>query len=144
MQVRQYQSMDEAEYVRMRSSLWPEIGDAEAVEDALEWLAREDAAVFVADTNRALCGFVEVGERAFADGCNTSPVAYLEGWYVDPEQRRSGVGRLLVEAAADWARTRGYREFASDALLENMESQLAHEALGFAEVERAVRYRRLL
>jgi aminoglycoside 6'-N-acetyltransferase I len=71
-------------------------------------------------------------------------VAYLEGWYVDPDVRRQGVGAALVRAAEAWAREHGYREFASDALLENVESQRAHVALGFAEVERVVLYRKVL
>ena len=32
--------------------------------------------------------------RPYADGCDTSPVGYLEGWYVDPDLRRTGVGAL--------------------------------------------------
>ena len=35
-------------------------------------------------------------------------------------------------------------ELASDALLSNPSAQAAHERLGFVEVERAVRYRKLL
>ena len=145
MRVREYRQADEAEWVRMRSALWPEIGGLEqAIADAREWLTRADAAVLVAESENGLCGFAEVGERAYADGCGTSPVAYLEAWYVDREHRRSGVGRLLVGAAVEWARERGLREFASDTLLENTDSHRAHEALGFDEVERAVRYRRTI
>jgi aminoglycoside 6'-N-acetyltransferase I len=29
-----------------------------------------------------LCGFIEVSLRNYAEGCMTSPVAYIEGWYV--------------------------------------------------------------
>jgi hypothetical protein len=35
-------------------------------------------------------------------------------------------------------------DFASDALLDNDTSHKAHEALGFVEVERAVKYRKAL
>jgi aminoglycoside 6'-N-acetyltransferase I len=48
----------------------------------------------------------------------------------------------LVKAAEDWAIVRGYTEIASDALLENTISERAHKALGFAEVERAIRFRK--
>jgi aminoglycoside 6'-N-acetyltransferase I len=50
----------------------------------------------------------------------------------------------LLRAAEAWARKRGYREFASDVFLDNVASQEAHLALGFSEVERAVRYRKPL
>jgi aminoglycoside 6'-N-acetyltransferase I len=63
---------------------------------------------------------------------------------VDPDVRRRGVGTALVRAGEEWARGRGYAEFASDALLDNVTSHRAHEAIGFVEVERAVRYRKSL
>ena len=137
---------DDAEWLRMRCALWPEDSAAEHRAGMAEWLARPDSVVFVAARAGAgsLAGFVEVGTRAYADGCNSSPVAYLEGWYVDPDRRRMGIGAALVRAAEEWARARGLREFASDALLDNLTSHRAHEALGFSEVERAVRYRKAL
>jgi aminoglycoside 6'-N-acetyltransferase I len=137
---------DDAEWLRMRRALWPhDTGEAHQIEMA-PWLARDDAVVLVAERPEGpgLAGFAEVGARLYADGCDTSPVAYLEGWYVDRDMRRQGIGAALVRAAEAWSRERGYREFASDALLQNIESQRAHESLGFIEVERAVRYRKRL
>jgi len=87
-----------------------------------------------------LGGFAEVGARSVADGCDTSPVAYLEGWFVEEDLRLQGVGAALVRAAETWARAQGFREFASDVELENVESQRAHVAVGFREVERSVLY----
>ena len=146
MTIREYRPQDFGNWVRMRCALWPEIALEDADDDAREWLARTDAVVLVAEhgDNAGLAGFVEVGERAYADGCDTAPVAYLEGWYVEPGLRRKNIGRELVEAAVSWARKRGYREMASDALLENVTSHRAHEGSGFEEIERAVRYRRAL
>jgi aminoglycoside 6'-N-acetyltransferase I len=145
MEIRRRQQGDDAEWLRMRCVLWP--GDPVAhLEDIAQLAARPDAVVLVAvrrDGSR-LAGFAEVGTRPYADGCDTSPVAYLEGWYVDVDVRRQGIGAALVRAAEAWAQECGYREFASDALLDNVDSQRAHEALGFAEVERAVRYRKAL
>jgi aminoglycoside 6'-N-acetyltransferase I len=146
MEVRSYQPGDHAEWLRMRSALWPEITPNDEVADAAGWLARPDAVVLVAVRHDGfkLAGFAELGVRLYVDGCDTSPVANLEGWYVDPDIRRTGVGSALVRAGARWARARGYREFASNAPLDNHTSQLAHRALGFAEVERAIRYRKAL
>jgi aminoglycoside 6'-N-acetyltransferase I len=142
MTIREYEPGDWEPWLRMRRLLWPEIvEELEGEEsDAQQWLARKDACVLIAEADGAVVGFLEVGERAFADECSTFPVGYLEGWYVDESSRRRGAGRALLKAAEIWATARGYREFASDALLENVESQQAHEAVGFKEVERAVRY----
>jgi aminoglycoside 6'-N-acetyltransferase I len=144
MLVRAWQPSDEAECLRMRCALWPE-GDPDSHRsEMLAWAAHRDSVILVAvrPGGERLAGFAEVGIRPYADGCETSPVAYLEGWYVDPDVRRQGIGAALVRAAEAWARERGYREFASDTNLGNVGSQRAHEALGFTEVERAVLYRK--
>jgi len=139
--IRPYASDDYNEWRRMRSQLWPDQTEA----DMAAWLARTDAAVYVAvGAPGALCGFIEVGERSCADGCDTSPVAYVEGWYIDAGSRRQRIGARLIEAAEQWARDLGYREIASDTQLENTISQAAHQRLGFEETDRLVAYRKLL
>ena len=144
--IRLYEHGDSSEWLRMRRTLWPEIASADETADAAEWLARRDAVVLVAERSSAvgLAGFVEVGARPYADGCLTSPVAYLEGWYVDEDVRRLGVGAELIRASETWARQHGYRELASDTPITNTISDRAHTALGFTEVERAILYRKCL
>ena len=87
---------------------------------------------------------LELSLRPFADGCASSPIPYVEGWYVELASRRRGLGRALMDAAVAWARERGYWEIASDTLIENSEGNNAHRALGFEEVERAIRFRRII
>lgn len=144
--IRRREPFDDAEWLRMRRVLWPHDTKEAHQIDMAAWLARSDAVIIVADRadGKGLAGFAEVGTRLYADGCDTSPVAYLEGWYVDRDVRRQGIGAALVRGAEAWARERGYRELASDALLDAIDSQRAHESLGFVEVERAVRYRKRL
>jgi aminoglycoside 6'-N-acetyltransferase I len=141
--IRAYAPGDHAEWLRMRRALFDDLAPGNEEADAAAWLARPDATVLVAvrADGSGLAGFAELAERPYADGCDTSPVGYLEGWWVDADVRRQGVGAALVAAGIAWARARGYRELASDALLDNVTSHRAHEALGFAEVERAVKYR---
>lgn len=105
----------------------------------------DDAAVFIAERpDGSVCGFVEAGTRAYADGCNTSPVGYVEAWYVEPDVRRSGYGRALIEAAESWARAKGYSELASDAIFDNTVSYEAHLRSGFSVVDRVVQFRKSL
>jgi aminoglycoside 6'-N-acetyltransferase I len=90
-------------------------------------------------------GFVEVALRSdHVNGTESSPVAFLEGLYVAPAQRRRGLARALVARAEQWARAQGCSEFASDALLQNTASHAMHGALGFAETERVVYFRKRL
>ena len=77
------------------------------------------------------------------EGCSSSPVGYIEGWWVDQDLRGSGIGAALVGAAEHWAHSIGLSELASDAELPNVASQAAHRALG-EEVDRIVCFRKRL
>jgi|SRR5271165_346049 len=146
--IRTFRDSDKPEWLRMRRALWPALASDAVLEarDGEQWLARKDAAIFVFDPGISdrLGGFLEVGERPFADGCNSSPVGFIEGWYVDPAFRGQGIGRALMRAAEHWSLTSGYCEIASDTHLESSESQAAHLKAGFAEVERVVRYKKAI
>lgn len=103
-------------------------------------------ATFVAeDPQGSLTGFVDVGLRSHADGCNPErPAGYIEGWYVREAVRNCGIGKGLIQAAEDWSRAHGCMEMASDALFDNHVSLAAHEALGFEVVDRCIRFRKSL
>jgi aminoglycoside 6'-N-acetyltransferase I len=145
MNVRAYRDSDWSEWLRMSCALFPESSEEDLEDGMRAYRARPDAEVFVAEDGKdALFGFVEVGARPYADGCATSPVGYIEAWYVDPSMRRRGVGRALLAAAEHWARSRGYSEMASDALLDNDVSHAAHRHAGYEEVERSIKFRKPL
>jgi aminoglycoside 6'-N-acetyltransferase I len=96
-------------------------------------------AIFVADRgDERLGGFIEAGLRPFADGCETRPVGYVEGWYVDADLRRQGLGAALLGAAEAWARSQGCAEMASDCRIDNAASLSAHVALGYVEDGRSI------
>jgi aminoglycoside 6'-N-acetyltransferase I len=132
-------------WCRMRRALWPDAAPHELIREAEAYFdgAGSLRAVFlgVAPSGEPL-GMLEPSLRSVAEGCRATPVPYVEGWYVVPEARRRGVGRDLMAAAETWARNRGYAEIASDALIDNVVSERAHLALGFAEVERAIHFRK--
>lgn len=88
-------------------------------------------------------GFVEASRRVeYVNGTSTSPVAFLEGLYVEPSARHKGVARALVEEVARWAAAQGCSELASDSPIESVMAHATHRALGFEETERVVYFRR--
>ncbi len=137
---------DQSEWLRMRSALWPDcpVGDhRHEMQEQLDDQARY--AVFVVERDGGLLGgFLEASLRAYADGCRTSPVGYIEGWYVDADLRQHGWGGELVRAAEQWALAQGCTEMASDCELDNAVSFRAHLALGYEEVDRAIQFRKSL
>lgn len=136
--VRPANRSDAAAWLQLRHALWPDGSEAEHREEIDRFLfghAREPLAVLLAEdvTGRAV-GFVELSIRAYAEGCRSDRVAYLEGWFVTPEARGLGVGRALIVAAEKWGRSQGCKELASDAHPDNERSAAAHRALGFTDV----------
>lgn len=145
MVIRECRSIEAKGWLGLRRALWPEGSDAEHLaEMAFECRSPERFAAFVAcgDGDAAL-GLVEVSLRHdYVNGTTSSPVAFIEGLYVAPSARRGGIARSLVRRAEEWARGKGCREMASDALLGNDVAHAAHRALGFEETERVVCFRK--
>jgi aminoglycoside 6'-N-acetyltransferase I len=119
----------------MRQALWPDdpLSHAREIEQFFTGAVGMPVAVLIALQEETVVGFAELSIRNYAEDCVTDRVGYLEGWYVVAEARRQGVGRALVEAAENWARSQGCREFGSDAVIDNEASAAAHLALGFVE-----------
>ena len=143
--IRHITAEDKPEWLRMRLALWPETSAGEHQTEMDEIFSDPMQPVFVAvGKDGKLGGFLEAGTRKYADGCCTSPVGYIEGWYVDEDLRGQGIGKSLVMATEDWARSQGLAEMASDTWLENEGSIQAHLKLGYEEVERAVHFAKKL
>ncbi|MCR6670381.1 aminoglycoside 6'-N-acetyltransferase [Devosia ginsengisoli] len=139
---------DAEAWAAMREALWPNGGDhGTHEEDVARLLAEPGDTVNLIARNESgkPAGFAEASLRHdYVNGCDTSPVAFLEGIYVVPAMRGQGVARALVAAVQAWAQAQGCSELASDAALDNLGSQQMHKALGFAETQRVVYFRKML
>lgn len=87
------------------------------------WIARSD---------RGVVGFV-------ATSANGKTLDII-GLVVDPEQRRSGVGRVLVRAMIAIARERRFRALTLNVSTANDAAIALYESEGFVAVERQRRY----
>lgn len=144
MHLRNLTIVDESGWLVMRQALWPNL-PADQLRRELAQIAADPRQVAIgAFDGDYPVAFVELSIHPHAVGCRTSPVGYLEAWYVNAEYRRTGVGRRLVAAGEDWVRAQGCTELASDTWLNNPISNAAHLALGFTESERLVHYRKML
>ena len=135
-------------WAELRFALWPWDDVQDHAQEAEELYLNDnpDRTAFVAigDTGEVI-GFAEATlRRDYVEGCDTSPVVFLEGIFIKLEHRRSGVARALSDAVADWGRSKGCTEYASNALLDNVDSHAFHAAIGFDETERVVFFRKEL
>jgi aminoglycoside 6'-N-acetyltransferase I len=149
--VRQAQVSDQYELAKMRELLWPESSleehskELEAVLQSGKYGTLPMAILVSHGEEVTLTGFIEVGLRSHADGCDTArPVGFIEGWFVHEAYRKQGIGTALMRSAEDWARRQGCREMASDTWIDDERSQHAHQAMGFEVVDRCVHFRKPL
>ncbi len=139
--IRRATGEDKPEWLRMRQGLWPDAPIEYLNFDMDDRLVDPDYAVFVTSGEAGkLVAFIEAGLRDYGEGCETSPVGYIEAWFVDEHIRGQKLGREMVYAAEQWAREKGCSEMASDTWLENEASIAAHLRLGYEEAERLVHF----
>ena len=125
-------------WLMLRQALWQYPAN-EHLRDMADTLARGHRVVLAVDENGSAVGFIEGSIRNdYVNGTSSSPVAFVEGLYVDPAHRRRGVARALVADIAAWAIAMGCAELASDSAIANCDAHAVHHALGFLETERVV------
>lgn len=136
---------DRAAWVDLRNALWPD-DTPQAHAGMIDELLRSDEnwGLVAEMPDGEIVGFAEVAIRKYANGCDTRPVAFLEGIWVRPELRRRGIGASLVRHAEALLISHGFRELGSDTEINNRASQEAHLAWGFSETERVVYFRKTL
>ena len=138
--LRRVMQEDKAEWFRMRKGIWPDVPDNYMTFDMDRLLANVDYfVIFACDGDRPI-GLTEAGIREYGEGCETSPVGYLEGWFVQEEYRGKRIAGLMTQAAENWMREKGCTEVASDTWLDNEPSIRAHVNMGYQEVERLVHF----
>ncbi len=141
--IRRVEQSDLEEWFRLRKLLWDRLSDEEHHAEMIDIYEHTDTQlVLAADVGGRLAGFLEASIRPFVEDCHTENVGYLEGWFVESEFRRYGIGTTLVRSAENWARRKGATEMASDAEIGNDLSLKAHLSLGYEETSRLVHLRK--
>lgn len=135
-----------AQWATLRQQLWPHHGLGAHQQEGREMMSNARLNAFLAlDEQDQAVAFADAALRQdYVNGCESSPVVYLEGVYVQPTQRQRGLARALIAQVAQWGREQGCRELASDAAIDNLPSQRMHERLGFCETERVVFFKKAL
>lgn len=128
---------------KLANRLWDE--DAERAKEFEACLQQQDFVIFLAYEAAVPVGFAQCQlRRDYVEGCDTSPVGYLEGIYVDENVRGAGVARALLSQCEAWAKQKGCTEFASDCELDNEASIRFHAKVGFTEQNRIVCFKKTL
>ena len=132
-------------WLELRRRLWPDGSVAEHLRYMADAIARGHFVRLAIASDGSAVAFIEASKRVdYVNGTSSSPVAFLEGVYVEPAARGGGVARALVSAVEAWAKAEGCAELASDSPLESLAAHAFHRAIGFEETERVVYFCRTL
>lgn len=125
--------------VKLALELWSDCSFDEEMESYTEVINSSDQICYLYKINQDYVAFIHVSTRYdYVKGANASPVAYVEGIYVQPAFRGEGVAYELIKRAEAWASNKGYSQLASDTEIGNTDSVEFHKRVGFNEVGRVV------
>ncbi len=142
--IREMRGIDKDLWLGMYRKLWPDHTDEALLAEIGRIGASSKRSAYVAEINGLALGFAEYALRDYANGCNSQPVPFLEGVWVDEAYRGRGIANALIEYLVTQAERAGFTEFGSDVELTNYSSQLMHERLGFEQTEKVIYYRKVL
>jgi aminoglycoside 6'-N-acetyltransferase I len=128
------------ECARLAKQLWPESALDDLVNDFKIFIGNHDQSCFLfKNEQEEYCGFVQLSLRNdYVEGSSTTPVAYIEGIYVDENHRRTGASKEMIAFAEEWGRLKGCSQMGSDCELTNTLSIEFHKGVGFTEANRIV------
>ncbi len=115
--IRPVAKADADTWERLRCDLWPD-GSEDHRQEIDAYFAGtlvEPEAVFLAETADGIAiAVMELFVRTGLAGYEGQRIGYVEGLYVVPAMRGSGVAVALMKYARAWAQTQGCTGFASD------------------------------
>lgn len=85
--------------------------------------------------------FIYVSIRTdYVEGSESSPTGYIEGIYVKPGFRKSGIAKKLLVEGEKWLRENGCKQIGSDTYIDNKVSYDFHINIGFKESGKLVTF----
>lgn len=123
----------------MAIKMWPDNTFDRLIKEFTDIISHSTNVIFICYDNGLPVGFAQCQLRYdYVEGTKTSPVAYLEGIFVEPEFRGKGYSKEMLFACENWAKQMGCSEFASDCELNNLASLAFHKNMGFTEANRII------
>ncbi len=135
--VRVLNDADRPAWIGLRQALWMgsdattrAAADGTLLTEPRRFGALAYAVLLAVEDDRPI-GFVEVSLREDIEDLRGRAAGYVEGVYVEPRHQRRGLGRALIDAAAEWTQAQGARDLASDVIPGNLASVTFHQRTGF-------------
>lgn len=115
------------------------------LENEFKNLITNNTAFFMDYEDNIPIAFAQISLRNdYVEGTNSSPVAYVEGIFVDNRYINKGIAKDLINKCEIWARENGCKQIASDCEIANDTSYNFHLSCGFEEVNRIICFKKEL
>lgn len=140
MRIREAYLGETEDMARMAMQLFPDRDEDIVFSDLLLALTGRSSAVYLAEADGTPIGFALCRlHHEDVKGTDSTPVGYLEAIYVQPEYRRQGIGRKLLQESEKWAREKmACTELASDCRTTDPEALAFFLRMGYLEADRIV------
>ena len=136
---------DAGDLANLAIQMWTDHDPEDLQEEFCKLALNDEAACFIKYVDDKPIAFAQCQLRHdYVEGTESSPVGYLEGIFVLEEYRKNGYAAELLAACERWAKEKGCSEFASDCELDNADSLRFHLAMGFAEANRIICFKKAL
>lgn len=117
------------------NKLWSHSNISQLYKEFNELINNSKNAIFIYLIDEQPIGFAQCSLRYdYVEGCEYTPVGYLEGIFIEEKYRNKGYAKELVNACFQFALENDAHEFASDCEINNLESLQFHLKMGFDEV----------
>ncbi|MQR96282.1 aminoglycoside 6'-N-acetyltransferase [Fictibacillus phosphorivorans] len=125
----------------MALALWPDNEANELRREFKELITSEKNKVLLYFMHAKPIAFIHISVRSdYVEGSHNSPTGFIEGVYVEPEYRKKGISKKLIEVGERWLRTKDCTQIGSDIELSNNTSYQFHKSVGFKEVNRLIAF----
>ncbi|MFI3803475.1 aminoglycoside 6'-N-acetyltransferase [Vagococcus fluvialis] len=139
--IQEFQLNHLADLIKLAQNVYLNSSYEELETEFKELYNNSQSMIYLSLDNQEVVGFAQFEIRNdYVEGVKNSPCGYLEGVFVECPYRRKGIAKALVLKGEEWAKSKNCEEFASDCELENIESYLFHQQIGFREVSRNIHF----
>ena len=137
-----FEELDSLHRTQLPEQFQKPVGNARSLDFYCELLADPDTALFVAEKKNQILGFVQIMLQETPAIEILVPRVYgvIDSLLVSADQQRQGLGEELVQAAENWARSRGAEYLDLNVYSFNHQAIGFYSNLGFSEI--SLKYRR--
>ncbi len=101
--------------------------------DIKKMISSKNSGILVAEFEGKLVGSGYVEIRESKPYIKHQYHSYLDFMYVDPEYRRKGITKLIIDGLIEWSRCKGIHEICLDVYDQNDVAVKAYENVGFSK-----------